>query len=80
MTADELRKRFNELFGLNKWPDKYGVDAETYANCCQAVFTHSEESATELYQEDNRVITIARIALGPNNGLMFKNVELILNG
>lgn len=52
------------------WPETFEVDHETYANVCQHVFDHIADNVEwgPIYE----------IALGPNKGLMFKNVELIL--
>ena len=72
MTADELRSKFNNEFGLGDWPEKYEVDAETYANVCQWIFRHK---AIELLPTSR--ITVVDISLGPNHGILFKNVELI---
>ena len=70
MTSNELRSAFNETYGLGEWPKSVIVDHETYANVCQDVFNYKiEGDNTKLYAE---------IDLGPNNGIMFKNVELIL--
>lgn len=71
MTADEFRLRLNELYGIEgDWPETFVVDYETYANCCQYIFDHvADHTEHEDYYE---------IAIGPNKGLMFKNVELIL--
>ena len=69
MTADKLRMEFNEKFALGNWPEKVLVNAETYANVCQYIFDHIACRVDDEYYE---------IALGPNRGLMFKNVELIL--
>jgi len=79
MTAEELNQIFNNKYGLEKeWPKIYPVDAETYGNICQAFFTWAIESENEeiVWKDGNS--TLIRLALGPNNGLMFKNVELIL--
>lgn len=67
MTANALRAQFNATFGLSgEWPRAYRVDAETYANCCQAVFDNVNEDFNKTVQ------------LGiEHNGLMFKGVELI---
>jgi hypothetical protein len=68
MTVEELRDVLNITYGINKeWPRVFEVDAETYANCCQAVFKHVNEE------------TLGGIVhLGvENNGLMLWNVELI---
>jgi len=70
MTSNELIRHFNNTFGLNKWPDKFEVDAETYGNCCQHVI-----SQTPMIQL-NGIRTI-HIAIGSHQGLLFKNVELI---
>lgn len=72
MTAKELRVMFNEMYGIDKkWPATFEVSAETYANCCQFVFNYiSEEMEWSGHHTE-------QIHLGRNNGLMFKNVELI---
>lgn len=79
MTANELRNHFNRTFGLRErlWPTTFEVDAETYGNCCQAVFdAELERQFPSVLQMEFRL----EIALGPNNGLMFKNVELLIKG
>lgn len=73
MTAQELRAKFNDTFGLNAWPKTYNVDAETYANVCQLVFTNCP--VRYQWDEDTEAITIS---IGPHKGIMFKNVELLL--
>lgn len=79
MKSDELKSLFNRIFGLNPWPEKFEVDAETYGNCCQEVFdyimNHNKDQVLMSSSFDEFAITVI---LGPNNGLMFKNVELIL--
>lgn len=67
MTVNELRAKFNE-FELYDWPKVYYVDHETYANVCQYIFQKLGELTFPYIQ----------VALGANNGIMFKNVELIL--
>jgi hypothetical protein len=69
MTANELRIHLNDTYGVEReWPHSIEVDAETYANCCQAVFNHVNEN----------LFSGNIVSLGvENNGLMFKNVELI---
>lgn len=78
MTAEELRIKFNNDYGLGEWPKTHEVDHETYANCCQAVFDWLVETGNAqnypCLEQDKEAIS-----LGPSNGLMFKNVELILN-
>ena len=76
MTSDELAKHFDTFdYGLlQKWPKTFEVDAETYANCCQAIFNNKKDYEKEFYKDG----WFARIAFGHHNGIMFKNVELIL--
>ena len=78
MTANELRTYFNKTYGLMPWPPTFEVDAETYANCCNAVFQNrleADDSIATVYPD----FTVIQIAIGNvSNGLMFKNVELIL--
>lgn len=70
MTANELRNKLNDTYGLdNKWPEKLEVDHETYANCCQAIFDYLAKG------NNNKFIDVA---IGKYNGILFKNVELIL--
>ena len=72
MTINELRSKLND-FGLNEFPKTFEVDAVTYANVCQGLFNHLEKC--HFRESDLQAITVS---LGPNNGIMFKNVELIL--
>jgi len=77
MTAEELKLHFNRVFGLNEWPKTYEVDAITYANCCQIIFNWKAKNE-EVMAVTSR-FNIYTISLGnETNGLMFKNVELIL--
>lgn len=78
MTAAELRRLFNNEFGLGSWPKTYEVDHETYANVCQAFFSWAIKNENDelVWIEDGKVLI--KVALGPNFGIMFKNVELIL--
>lgn len=69
MTAEQLIEKFNNDFGINPWPKTYGVDEATYASCCQYVFDMASEFM---------VNGATKISLGPSNGLLFKNVELIV--
>lgn len=72
MTADQLRELFIKRFGAkDPWPAKFEVDAATYGYCCQDVFSNLEEK----YPRANGTV---HVALGSSGGLMFKNVELIL--
>lgn len=72
MTSNELISHFNRVYGIEKeWPKTYEVDADTYANCCQFIFN-------KLYDLYDRDEDITDHISGPNRGLMFKGVELIL--
>lgn len=78
MTADELISTLNRIFGTERWPKTFEVDSDTYGHCCQRIF--------DSYTHSN-VVTVRPgigiyygIWLGPNKGLMFKNIELILKG
>lgn len=74
MTANELHAYFNRVFGMNEqWPKTFEVDADTYGNCCQAIF-----NSFALVHDVGHNCDLYSIALGPSRGLMFKNVELIL--
>lgn len=75
MTAKELKDLFNKEYGFNPWPPTYEVDAETYGNVCQAVFNNAldrqfPDVADEFFH--------LKIVVGPNIGIMYQNVELIL--
>ena len=73
MTAEELHKFFNDRFQMGQWPRSLEVDAATYGNVCQFIFEHQATRMISHNEEFSEVI----ISLGPNRGLMFKNVELI---
>lgn len=77
MKAAELKEKLNNELGYNPWPKSYEVDAETYGNCCQDVFNST--TFTDWANITGRKNILWRtLALGPHNGLMFENVELIL--
>jgi hypothetical protein len=81
-SAKELREYFNKEFGINKeWPRTFYVNSETYADCCQEVFdwhiiTQKHHRIANLDSEPYHKI---ELSLGLNNGLKFKNVELLLD-
>ena len=75
MSVKELTDKFYEEFKFNEWPKTYKVDHETFANVCQAVFSN-KLSNDDYSRVDNLLFT--NIALGPNSGILFKGVELIL--
>lgn len=71
MTVQELIAELNRKFPMTEsWPENYEVDAETYANCCDAVFKRAE--VAEVYGKAGTYL----IKLGPNRGLMLKGIEL----
>lgn len=71
MTVDELIRKFNTDFQMNNWPETYEVDHETYANCCQRVFTLREKFPLDKFN-------YIEVFVGKSSGLMLKNVELLL--
>ena len=73
MTATALREHLNLTYGSGPWPDHIEVDGQTYANVCQAIFDYHQE-AVLLVKGCKKI----PIIIGPNNGIMYKNVELIL--
>ncbi len=72
MTANELTNYlFNSWVPIDRQNATYEVDHETFANVCQAIFDmKAPKGATS-----QRII---QIAIGKNNGIMFKGVEIIL--
>jgi hypothetical protein len=72
MTAQELRQYLNRTYGFNPWPEIFEVDAETYGNICQSLF--------DKWLERDFPPDRAEVSLGPNGGIMFKGIELILKG
>jgi len=72
MTAEQLRQFFNDTLGnYNKsWPETYEVDAETYSNICQFIFT------SKSFRHGTQ--HVVQLSLGKNNGVMYKGVELLL--
>ena len=66
MTIEELLNHFNTNHGIvANWPESYEVDHETFANICDFYFHHEIDGFIKIF-------------IGKNNGIMFKNVELIL--
>jgi hypothetical protein len=73
MTAEELIRQFNTVFGTKEWPKIWEVDPATYGHCCQYVFNRLN------YDPDGNMFGTIEVSIGnTHNGLMFKNVELIL--
>ena len=71
MTTDELRIKINNELELGLRSITWEVDAETYGNVCQDVFNY-------LIDGENHSRGVIPISVGPNKGIIFKNVELIL--
>jgi hypothetical protein len=74
MTTKELRIKFIDGFSFNSWPALYEVDAETYGNVCQEIFDFKLRYAKTL------PLNTISISVGPNKGIMYNGVELILKG
>lgn len=72
MTLEELRNKFNNEFGIEKWPKTYEVDSDTYANICQGIFDYKIKDENRMYP------FLIEVTVGLNNGIFFKGVELIL--
>lgn len=69
MTANELRKQFNDTYGLREWPKTFKVTPETYAHVCNDIFQIKNK-------HNHSNLNIIEIAVGSHGGIMFKNVEL----
>lgn len=78
MKADELIRYLNDTYGIGqRWPQTLEVDAYTYAHACQAIF----EKNVEQHKVVSGGVMIMPLAVGRVNfGIIFKNIELILNG
>lgn len=76
MTANELREQFINDYGMNKYPKTLVVNHETYANVCHDLFVYKATRKDSLVWI--RGFSQIELSLGPNHGIMFKNVELIL--
>lgn len=83
MTTNELREIFN-AFGFNSWPKTYEVDADTYGHIVHDMIIHKIKNAgmfTDIDMIENGVPRDGKVIdfiVGPNNGILYKNVELIL--
>lgn len=76
MTPDELRKKLNDEFGVEKeWPHVYVVDSDTYARVCSEIFTKLIVKGNYFDMGLRKELTIV---VGLNGGVMFKGVELLL--
>ena len=75
-TPDELRKHFNKTYGISvQWPKTFEVSAELYGRVCQEIFEHNLNYDFDELTDDTLAIDVV---LGPNKGIMFKNVELLI--
>lgn len=76
-TAKSFREWINEygnLHGLEySLPNPIYVDHITFANICQELFNWLDKIR---YKDGNQEVIFI---LGPNNGIMFKGIELILD-
>jgi len=84
MTIEQLRRMLNTNYGIDtKWPNKLVVDHETYASVCQHIFEHYDDDSVLFWdsikdgEREPDILTI-QVMLGPNRGILFKGVELIL--
>jgi hypothetical protein len=83
MTYDQLLLKLNNEFGLEEWPTTYEVDVETYGYACQAIFNKIEKERIMFWDvvidgKQRPDIEVVTITIGPHNGIMLKNVELII--
>lgn len=77
MTITELTLLFNTKYGLNRWPSEYVVDLQTYVNVVQYMFDNAADVCDTKLWNGKREINFVRIGIGPHNGIMLKNVELL---
>ena len=79
MTASELMSHFNRIYGMDKRPQTYEVDSDTYANCCQFLLDRAEiDNESTVLRTGIGDLSRRMLYVGIHNGLMFKGVELIL--
>ena len=70
MTPKQLSDQLCKEYDTTKaWPRTYEVDPETYANVCQHYFDNFHIMGQPRF---------VSVALGPNGGILFHSVELIL--
>lgn len=79
MTADQLSKHFDRIYGYSR-PQTYEVDADTYANCCQFLFDQMKNKEDKIVPETAHMPKFLPFPIGPNSGIIFNKVELILQG
>jgi len=71
MTAQELRHKLYTEYTANAFPKTLEVDKETYDNALDAIL---QNRLQDEWLESGFIV----IYIGPNKGIMFKGVELIL--
>lgn len=70
MTSTELSNKLCKKYDIHEvWPTTYEVDSVTYANVCQHCFDRYHIKGQP---------RMMQLALGPNGGILFHSVELIL--
>lgn len=83
-TPEDLIRYFNSTFEFDKWPKEFKVSPSLYGKVCQYIFNINDN---ELFWgvdwgvdsgKESSTIIAKTILLGPNKGVMFKNVELII--
>lgn len=70
MTTQEFRIKLHSEFGDKPYPATYPVDAATYGHICNSILKWNKELC-----KDGIVITLD---LGPNGGILYKGIELVL--
>lgn len=70
MSAEELHRYFCNTCGLSDWPKTHAVDRETFIDVFSTVFC--------AIAKDRAVHSIMEMMLGPNGGVHFKGVEILL--
>lgn len=75
--VEELLNYFHLAYGIEaNWPDKFEVSPLLYARVCEATFKYLLDKEAVMHLKDN--VRVVSIALGPNGGIWFKNVELVM--
>lgn len=76
--VEELISYLNNTYGMEKkWPDQFEVSAELYGRVCHMLIKKAREDRDLYFNWEGFRNTVA-IDIGPNDGVMFKNVELII--
>lgn len=76
MTVVELRKHFNDNYGISlEWPRVYETDHETFINVFKEIINYGIASGLWIKDGDNYILDIK---FGPNKGLLYKGVEITI--